>query len=1039
VAIKLGSIIVELLADTGKFVEGMTKASAEGRKTSKEIQESFEKMGSAAEGLLAPFGEIGAKIGEAFGGLGSSVKSAMTAMSGLTSSFGAAGAAAAGLGGACAALAVAGAGIAAFAANSASEFHEMSEKTGVSVEALSSLSYAAKQNGISTESMTKGLEKLNKSIFAAATAPAGAVNGFSRMGVALKDSQGHLRDTQDVLNDLATKFEAMPDGPAKGALAMQLFGRAGAEMLPLLNQGADGIKKLTTEASLFGITISGKTADQAHQFVQGLGKIQAALMGAANSVMKELLPSMQAFVDMLVNDLKDPAGYFRTIGEVIMTFLVPSFKVVASAVAIAMTAAKEFISVLTHGVDFGTQMVIGLGRAISDVAHGHFKEAGNELKAQFTEGLDIFTKGVAADVDKANSKLTDFFAKTWFGADAFAPEKKKDNSKNGEVDTHAADKSNPIAERIQKLQEAAQAEMKLAGTVDLSTSAIRMQNEQNEISKVLLELHQIAAKKHLQVTDEDTAAVKRAIVATNEFKAAFSIREEVEKLSLSMAQHIQNTGLLTEAYEKGGRAILDAEVAIAAAPLTEKVKELEASMQASKQTLGENSAEYLNLAAALQKAKTELAAYTQEVLKSKQVDATEQIARSTDALRTQLTALAITGAAIGGTTEEMRQAAVQAQLTSYALSHVGVDQNSEEWKRYATAVDEASKAAEQHSIKQQALKFDLQGNYDKAIAQLEQYRSVLQALGKDVSGIDAAETAEFQKLTKEQDALLLKTNSLGNGMKAFFNDYVNSASFAAQQIHDVMTQAFTGIQDNLAKFFTGQKTNWLQLGKNIEDTMAKAIIGDAMKSVTKSALSMFGLGELANGKPDGTANNPLHVKMASSSAAFGSGPADGASNPFTSFLSKLPLIGGLFGNHGSALAPDGSSTNPFFTTATGTNGLTGALTGGGGGGFLSGLTGMFSGGFSPLSLLGLIPGLAGGGDVTPGRAYVVGEQHPELFMPRSAGTIVPSVSGGDTRVVNMGGLHVHGVTDADSFKKNSSQVQAQMGRALYAAQQRMGR
>jgi hypothetical protein len=83
-------------------------------------------------------------------------------MSGLTGVLGEFGIAAGLAGGAIAALGLAGAGIAVFAAKSANEFHEMSEKTGVSVEALSSLSFAAKQSGVSTESLAGGLEKMTR-------------------------------------------------------------------------------------------------------------------------------------------------------------------------------------------------------------------------------------------------------------------------------------------------------------------------------------------------------------------------------------------------------------------------------------------------------------------------------------------------------------------------------------------------------------------------------------------------------------------------------------------------------------------------------------------------------------------------------------------------------------------------------------------------------------------------------------------------------------------------------------------------------------
>src|SRR5260370_1848556 len=154
---------------------------------------------------------------------------------------------------------------------------------------MSVVSYAAGLNGVNTESLGKSLEKLNKSIFAAASAPAGAVNAFTRLGVSLKDSEGNLRSSEDVLLDLAEKFQKLPEGPARGALAMQVFGRAGAEMIPFLIQGKSGIQALSAEADQLGITIGGKTAESSHVFEQMLKRMEGALQGAANRHLTNML------------------------------------------------------------------------------------------------------------------------------------------------------------------------------------------------------------------------------------------------------------------------------------------------------------------------------------------------------------------------------------------------------------------------------------------------------------------------------------------------------------------------------------------------------------------------------------------------------------------------------------------------------------------------------------------------------------------------------------------------------------------------------
>src|SRR6202012_2831992 len=97
------------------------------------------------------------------------------------------------------------------------------------------------------------------------------------------------------------RFSHMEDGTAKTALAMQIFGRAGAEMIPMLNKGRDGIAELTNEANLFGVTSRGSTAKQAKEFQDSIDRIEGALMGVANALLKELIPSMNAGMNFMLD------------------------------------------------------------------------------------------------------------------------------------------------------------------------------------------------------------------------------------------------------------------------------------------------------------------------------------------------------------------------------------------------------------------------------------------------------------------------------------------------------------------------------------------------------------------------------------------------------------------------------------------------------------------------------------------------------------------------------------------------------------------
>lgn len=169
---------------------------------------------------------------------------------------------------------------------------KMAQSAGVGVEALSGLAYAAKLSGLSTEQLGSGLTKLNKSIGDAAGGSGQAADAFKALGVSVTNSSGGLKSADVLLGDLADRFAGMQDGAAKTALAMQIFGRSGAAMIPMLNSGAAGIKGMADEAARLGLVISEDTARAAEEFNDNLDRLKAAGDGLAISLANETLPAL---------------------------------------------------------------------------------------------------------------------------------------------------------------------------------------------------------------------------------------------------------------------------------------------------------------------------------------------------------------------------------------------------------------------------------------------------------------------------------------------------------------------------------------------------------------------------------------------------------------------------------------------------------------------------------------------------------------------------------------------------------------------------
>jgi hypothetical protein len=133
---------------------------------------------------------------------------------------------------------------------------KLSRETGSGTEAISKLLYAGKRYGLEVTDMSKSLGIFSKKLVEANKGNNETADTFNKMGVSIKGADGKLKPFDSIFGQVAEKFKAMPNGVEKTALAMQLFGKSGKDMLPLLNQGADGMAKLGAQAEKFGFVLT---------------------------------------------------------------------------------------------------------------------------------------------------------------------------------------------------------------------------------------------------------------------------------------------------------------------------------------------------------------------------------------------------------------------------------------------------------------------------------------------------------------------------------------------------------------------------------------------------------------------------------------------------------------------------------------------------------------------------------------------------------------------------------------------------------------
>jgi len=301
---------------------------------------------------------------------------------------------------------------------------ELAERAGVSAQSFAGLQYAAKFASIEGDALATSLLKLNQNAVKASEGSKAQAAAFASIGVSVRDASGDVKSADVLLVELADKFAQLPDGAQKSALAMELFGKSGAKLLPLLNRGADGVRSLIDQAKDLGLVLDQETYKAAGDFNDQLDVLGKVSDGVGQQMAASLLPSLTSVSGLMIDFSKNSKSASTSAGV-----LGAGIKVLA-AIGIALSTAFNTVgralgALLAGGAQLakgdinGAMTTLnlsaldaadGVGDAVSQINklfNGEFEAAGKkarEVEENLRKGFDETVSGMGATLELAEIK-----------------------------------------------------------------------------------------------------------------------------------------------------------------------------------------------------------------------------------------------------------------------------------------------------------------------------------------------------------------------------------------------------------------------------------------------------------------------------------------------------------------------------------------------------------------------------------------------------------------------------------------------------------
>jgi hypothetical protein len=1014
-AINIGTLLIELGVNMGAFVEGMDKATYKAKQAGKEIGDAFKGIGKDVGGLLSNFGDVGRVIGDTFSQTGETLAKVAGQFGSLG---GAAGAAAIGLAATAAAGIAAAAGMTALAISGAQLVHELelaSAKTGIAVHDLQVLQAAGGTVGVSLEAMVAGFRKFDQALI-------GIGRGGGAAALTLKELGVTSRDNKDALYQVADAFAQMEDGPQKAAYAVQLFGRAGLNLIPLLDKGRQGLQEFENLVDEYGpkIGIQAKEANEA--FLVSQTKLGLAFDNLKVRAEEAFLPTVTKIVTALADGTKAISDFDKQVQALLVNYVVSS-----DAFASAGKATQnKVLAGFGIGDDAGASkkkkegdspLLLEALRQRFDLikAGGQAEFDVKRTEEEITELLHLGTAAAIRQASALESQLPSLRKA------AEIEKQRNDYQLNPKPAALGADKEAEfeasLAERLTKQRELASATSTSTGADLLNAAAMdaqvsiskELRNYQGELVKVQNELTRVpsgtqqaadllAKKAQLESfistlradTPKIVASYQEIAAATQINKANDSLDKAIDSLSL------QNNELrqLAAAYDQGGEAIRKAQIEQQIAKQAQELNKAQIAYDALVASQGKYIADLSPEKTALDQANKKMSEARTIAEENANLKLDIKLKEEVAALNADAEAWNVSSAAVGMNTQARIAAAVQAARIKEAAKPGATSQEVDLAGAKAQQAEEQALATK---IKEKAAQLDLNLQLQN---ELTVYNAILATASKESDVYLMAAEAKKKAIennSKQWDQAAIDVGTFQQKAAGFLNELVQDGNNFWTNFGSAGLKAIGSVEDEFAKLITTGKGSFKAIGQTLEQGILKNSIQTVVSKGAGGLLSGLGLGGLipgAEGKPDGSKTNPIYTMDASglAGAALGGSESGG--------------LGGLLGS-GGLLGGALSKVGGFFSN------------------IFSGI-GNFFGGF-----------LAGGGDVTPGKAYVVGEKHPEFFVPGKSGSVLPSLHTGGSHTTNMS-VHFHGVTDADSFKKSQSQIAAMVHRQASRAYQRNG-
>lgn len=263
-------------------------------------------------------------------------------------------------------------GMANDASQTADEIDKMSQKIGLSAEGYQEWSYIMEQNGMDVDKLQTGMKTLVNQMDKVQSGNKDAIQTFQDLGVEVMNADGSLRSQEEVMNDTVRALAEMGNTAERAKLATELFGKAGTEMAPMLNQGAQAIDDLQNRAHELGLVMSDDAVKAGVTYGDLSNDLKKSFEMLKTNLGAALFPVLNKVIEKLIEFMPTLQEIGERLGPIASDFIEklipPLADMSAELLPIILDAVGEIIPLLAEITDQIVPVLVDVLKTLMPIA-----------------------------------------------------------------------------------------------------------------------------------------------------------------------------------------------------------------------------------------------------------------------------------------------------------------------------------------------------------------------------------------------------------------------------------------------------------------------------------------------------------------------------------------------------------------------------------------------------------------------------------------------------------------------------------------------